>query len=325
MRIGRTIMSRLRSRRPFIAMYHQVCVRSFDPWGLAVSPANFDLQIKQLAHGRTILPMAEFVSRHLEGRLPSRAVAITFDDGYLDNLTQAAPILRRHGVPATLFLATGPMANGHPYWWDELADIVFDPAPMRGQLALGNYVLSLVLDTSTSADVSPGWRAWFPAKTPRQELYYRLWNLLRTQLPTSIDTAIEHLRGLRGAIETSAIRPMTTIEIGSLLAEGTVKLGGHTVDHPDLPSLSDSIVRRQVQRGNEDVAALAHAQPSGFAYPYGRFDDRIKQLVKECGVEWACTTKGGYVDATCDRFSLPRMTATDRPDLAWTQFKPSKS
>jgi len=305
-------------------MYHQVCVRSFDPWGLAVSPPNFDLQIKQLAQGRIILPMTDFVLRHVEGRLPSRAVAITFDDGYLDNLTQAAPVLRRHGAPATLFLATGPVANGRPYWWDELADIVFDPAPMRGQLALGNHVLALALDTSTPADTSPGWRAWHPSKTPRQELYYRLWDLLRTQLPISINAAMENLRGLRDPIETSAIRPMTTIEIGSLLAEGTVKLGGHTVDHPDLPSLSDSLVQQQVQRGNQDVAALVHSQPPGFAYPYGRFDDRIKQLVKDCGVEWACTTQGGYVDATCDRFALPRMTAIDRPDLSWTHYVPVK-
>jgi len=306
-------------------MYHQVCVRSLDPWGLAVSPINFDLQIRQLAHQRTILPMTEFIIRHIEGRLPTRAVAITFDDGYLDNLTQAAPILRRYGAPATLFLATGPMANGRPYWWDELADIIFDPAPMRGQLALGKHILPLTLDLSTPADASPEWRAWYPPKTQRQALYYRVWDSLRTQLPALIEAAMDDLRSLRDPIKTSAIRPMTTPEIALILAEGTVKLGGHTVDHPDLPSLSDPLVRQQVQRGNSDAAALAHAQPSGFAYPYGRFDDRIKQLVKECGVEWACTTQGGYVDATCDRLSLPRITASNRPDLAWTQFKPSKS
>ena len=82
-----------------------------DPWGLAVSPANFSDQLAWLRTHRTIMSLAEFVARLERGDLPLNAVALTFDDGYADNLLNALPALAKQGASATLFLATGQHAN----------------------------------------------------------------------------------------------------------------------------------------------------------------------------------------------------------------------
>src|SRR5215470_438384 len=91
---------------PAILMYHRVAEIRFDPWGLAVAPAAFEEQLEVLCRTREPLPMSEFVGRLARGTLSDRAVALTFDDGYADNLLAAKPILAKYGVPATVFLTT---------------------------------------------------------------------------------------------------------------------------------------------------------------------------------------------------------------------------
>ena len=77
-------------------------------------------------------------SRACRRRLPERAVAVTFDDGYADNLEIAAPILAEHGIPATLFVATGLVDADGPPWWDRLASLLLEPARLPSTLALSS-------------------------------------------------------------------------------------------------------------------------------------------------------------------------------------------
>src|SRR5262249_39812904 len=87
----------------------------------AVPTEVFERHMAFVAHTYSILPVEEAVDRLQHGRLPRRALAITFDDGYRDTLTHAAPILAHHGVPATVFLATGFIGTGEGPWFARLA------------------------------------------------------------------------------------------------------------------------------------------------------------------------------------------------------------
>src|SRR6267378_1680428 len=93
--------------RPLILMYHRIANEPADPWGLAVSPAHFEEQLLVLRRTRRPVPLTEFVRHLAAGRLHPSAVAMTFDDGYADNLFAARPRLAAADVPATVFLATG--------------------------------------------------------------------------------------------------------------------------------------------------------------------------------------------------------------------------
>src|SRR5258708_18633096 len=122
---------RPRRPRPVIFMYHRVAVSRHDPWGLAVDPERFEEQMAYVKHHRTPMSMDELVHRLRSKTLPANAVAVTFDDGYRDNLVNAKPVLARHGLSATLFLATGFINQNTPFWWDDLATMVLPSTQAR--------------------------------------------------------------------------------------------------------------------------------------------------------------------------------------------------
>ena len=99
---------------PLVLLYHSIAEVPGDP--LRVSPERFGEQLDVLKELTEPVPL-----RDLAHRGPSpRHVAVTFDDGYADNLTTARPALERRGIPATIFVATGALRSGAEFWWDEL-------------------------------------------------------------------------------------------------------------------------------------------------------------------------------------------------------------
>src|SRR4051794_18585312 len=123
-----TMFDRVNRRRPrpVILMYHRVAHVRLDPWSIAVDPRNFEEQMEFVKRHRSAMSMDEFVQRLSAGALPENAVAITLDDGYRDNLINAKPVLTRYGLPACLFLTTGYVDSGEPFWWDELAAMILE-------------------------------------------------------------------------------------------------------------------------------------------------------------------------------------------------------
>src|SRR5262249_21009846 len=96
-----------RSKRALILMYHRVSSEP-DYLGLCVSPANIDRHLSLLRRFARIVPLRELVQRISDFAEPLRAnlAAVTFDDGYRDNLDIGQPILARHEIPATVFVTT---------------------------------------------------------------------------------------------------------------------------------------------------------------------------------------------------------------------------
>jgi peptidoglycan/xylan/chitin deacetylase (PgdA/CDA1 family) len=88
-----------------VLVYHRVRQRGLDPWNLTIDPEIFAGQMETLARDWSPTSLAELVDGFGRRRLPERSVAVTFDDGYADNLEVAAPILLEHGIPTTLFVA----------------------------------------------------------------------------------------------------------------------------------------------------------------------------------------------------------------------------
>jgi peptidoglycan/xylan/chitin deacetylase (PgdA/CDA1 family) len=111
-------------RGAIILMYHSVAAEdaaAFIEPGNRIDPRTFERQMAFLAAERRVMPLAELVDMVAAGRaFPADTVCITFDDGYRDNLTVAAPILERYRLPATLFLATGLVERGENQWSDTL-------------------------------------------------------------------------------------------------------------------------------------------------------------------------------------------------------------
>lgn len=299
-------------RAPTILMYHRVATPPVDPWGLAVHPDRFEQQLAVLRRLRRPLPMSEFIERLERGTLPPDAVAVTFDDGYVDNLTEARPRLAAAGVPATLFLTTGFVGQHHEYWWDELArGILLKAAPVREDVQVGDTTISVAFGDADECDGT--WRAWQEPRTEREAAYVIVWKHLRDASAPAREHAMVQLRAvLQIPPPDPGDLPMNASQVAALAADGWFEFGGHTATHPVLPALAPEQRRREIARGRSECERLVGSRITGFAYPHGALDDDSRAAVRDCGLAWACSTESRPVPARdFNRYALPRVSVLD--------------
>ena len=104
--------------KALILMYHRVDRAIRDRWGLCVSPENFNAHLRHITQSFEPVRLPELVGLLRNREVPHRAVAVTFDDGYRDNLTVALPLLKEWRVPATFFISGEGAAVGETFWWE---------------------------------------------------------------------------------------------------------------------------------------------------------------------------------------------------------------
>ncbi|HSE98315.1 MAG TPA: polysaccharide deacetylase family protein, partial [Blastocatellia bacterium] len=134
-RTAQSIRNRL-ARQAVILLYHRIADSASDPWSLCVTPQHFAEHLEVLAkHGFVV--RLERLARALDGgRLPHRSAVITFDDGYVDNLWNARPLLEQFDLPATVFVTTGNTGRSREFWWDELERLILQPGTLPESLRL---------------------------------------------------------------------------------------------------------------------------------------------------------------------------------------------
>lgn len=316
---ARTLVRQVRPR-PAILLYHRVATPRFDPWDLAIAPEAFDQQIAWLKRHRIPLPLDAFVEALTRGTLPRRAVAVTFDDGYLDNLVAAQPILRAHAVPATLFLATGFAVHGTRYWWDVLADALFDsPDGADWTFDIGGVRIPCRWRADQPAD--PGWRAWQPPAGPREQAFITLWARLQRVDEATRRSAMEDVVRRFPVSPDPDARAMRSEEVRQLVTAGFFQLGAHSETHPALTSLTPALLDEELRRSRDACASLAGQDVALFAYPYGDTNPAVQAAVARAGFVCAFGTEPRTLhcsDAATARWALPRIVppSTGARDLA---------
>jgi peptidoglycan/xylan/chitin deacetylase (PgdA/CDA1 family) len=295
-------------------MYHRVASPSVDPWGLAVHPDRFAAQLDVLRRRRTPMTVSGMVDRLDQGRLPDDAVAVSFDDGYADNLFAARPRLAAAGVPATLFLTAGAIGQPREFWWDELARaILARPSALECEVMVSGRPCRIAFAASPSnGDHEPAWRAWEEPRTERQRAFIDLWSRLRVASAAERDAAMLTFRNLsRTPLSSTADLPLTVNEVEDIARDGLFEIGGHTLTHPVLPLLEPGGRRREIADGKKRCEEITRHPITGFAYPHGAMDADSRAAVRDSGFSWACTTAAGFVTSSCDRFALPRLFVQD--------------
>jgi len=103
----------------YIVLYHRVADVKTDPHRLCVSSENFREQIKFLKENFRVVPLVQLVQEIRVKKLKNKTAAITFDDGYADNLHNAMPVLEEYNIPATVFITADYVGKDKPFYWDE--------------------------------------------------------------------------------------------------------------------------------------------------------------------------------------------------------------
>jgi peptidoglycan/xylan/chitin deacetylase (PgdA/CDA1 family) len=286
-------------------MYHRIAEESFDPWGLAVSPAHFEAQVRWIARRRTPLSLTQFARRHAAGTLPRDAIAVTFDDGYACSARVAAPLLEKLGVPATIFIPAALIERRAPFWWDELESIVLGYDGSSLEVDGTRYELG----PRSSGD--PDWKPGAEPGTPRQEAFLCLWRELHHKLPGELDRSMDELRDRFNVTRTGQKRPMTPEEVRATASE-RIEFGSHALTHPSLPSLPLARKAIEIRDSVERCRQLSGQLPRAFAYPFGEFDAESEELTREAGFVCACTADHRSTGPESRAFALPRLAVADR-------------
>ena len=301
---------------PVVLMYHRIASPPFDPWGLCVSPENFREQLLALKADRPIMAMDDLVGAIEAGRVPPRAVALTFDDGYADNVTHAKPILEELQIPATIFVTTAFIGEARPFWWDELAALVLGAigaAEVDCEVAGVRFQARWPAQETLPPDLAH-WRAHHRASDPRRQAYVRWWQALQAKAAADRDRAMAELRLRLGDVErppTDIGAPMTEAQVREL-PSALLSLGGHGRTHAPLTQLPPAEREYEIVGGRSELTELSGQAPHGFAYPHGEWDAATREAVIRAGYSWAVTTRAAKVDVRrADKFALPRVKIMD--------------
>ena len=119
------ISKKLVASKGLVLMYHRISNNYPDPWNLNVSEENFRSHLNLFNKHYNVLPLIEFDKLRRVGKLPQRALTITFDDGYADNVSLAAPLMLEAEIPAMFYICTGTLGEASGMWWDILAEVVY--------------------------------------------------------------------------------------------------------------------------------------------------------------------------------------------------------
>jgi peptidoglycan/xylan/chitin deacetylase (PgdA/CDA1 family) len=301
-----------------VLLYHRVAPAGLDPQLLAVRPETFDAQLAAIREFGEPMTLPALLAAVETGALRRPGVAITFDDGYVDNLRYATPVLERHGFPATVFVCTAPVTEQVEYWWDSVERAILHAA--------GPATLAL--------DLPGGKREWrldgrpedFPQwnvldahdPTPRHRAYRELMTLLKPVPPPQRAQLIGALLtqlGLSSRPE-EAQRAMTAAELRTLAASPVVEIGAHTNTHARLSSLTRAQIDTEVAGSKAALQELTGRPIRTFAYPYGGRDDyngEAIEAVRDAGFDLACSNFPGALRRGVDRWQLPRHIVRDVP------------
>ncbi len=254
-----------------ILLYHRIDRSARDRWRLCVSAENFEEQLDRLAGRFRPVSLRELADSVRAGRVPHRSIAVTFDDGYRDNLTRALPLLKDRGTPATFFLSGDGAAAGGSFWWEQL-DASLEKVGLNGDEARELH-----------------WRLAHAAEEDRRR---ELAELPRGDGPLPP-------RLIKEEVATLAREPLAEIgahgwshrSLASLpLDEQRGEVG------ENIRTLSESL----------GVEIVSFAYPFG-----GPQTSETQQVLRELGIEAACAIGTEPVTARSDRLALPRMEVGD--------------
>lgn len=289
-----------RGRRLCIVNYHRI-LESFDPLHVGEPGIpEFRWQMRLLADCFNVMPLDAGLAAMAAGRLPPRAVCITFDDGYRSTHDLALPILKEFGLPAAVFITTGFVGDGN-MWNDTIREAVRKVSGDTLDLSargLGVFAIGTPAQRKLAVDQLTEQAKYLPP-AERQALTDEL-SQSAARAPTP------HLM-------------LTTDMIHALAASG-IEIGAHTVSHPILTRLDETAARHEIEESKRRLEELSGRKVRFFAYPNGKFgidfDQRHMDLARQAGFEAAFSTASGAASAGLDRFCLPRSLPWD-PTPFW--------
>lgn len=286
-----------------VLIYHRVARLETDPQLLAVSPGNFEAQVKHLSENYNVISLRQLVDGLSRREVPPGSVAITFDDGYRDNLYQAKPILEKYRVPAVVFITGDRIGSTREYWWDELERIFL----------LDN-------DIFKKLEITAGGNTYqwdIKNKTAAEAVYKEIHPILKNTPTREREHTIDRLFRWAG-LDREAGRDnnlsLSAGEVRQLARGGLIEIGSHTMSHCALAQETPDRQKREIEESKKKLSTVINKNINYFSYPFGGSRDitgKTGERVKVAGYTCALSNEQGVVTMETNRYRIPRRLVRD--------------
>ncbi len=273
-------------------------ITRFSPNGiLEITPEFLEQVILYVRQkGLDIVSLDEAHRRLLDGDFSNRFVCFTFDDGYLDNLEVAYPVLKKYDCPFTVYVATSFPNGEAELWWLALEKIIAQSQKL--ELELNGE--KLVVDCAGIKDKYAAWeRIYWP---------------LREMSEAEQRAFMRRFAGAHDVDMTKFSRDlsMSWAQVSQLASDPLASIGAHSINHLALGKLDASDMLREVTASRDIIAARTGIKAEHFCYPYGdkaSASAREFAAVREAGFKTAVTTRKGtlFAEHVNHLTALPRV------------------
>jgi len=264
---------------PLVVGYHQVVEDARAPGpmpGLATSVRMLERHLDFLGRRFRFVDLDELAESSRTGGGARPVAAVTFDDGYAGVRLHAAPLLRRKGIPATVFVVTDAIGSNRPFLHDRLH----------------------------RALVRSGHRR--PAPEAQRTL--------RARPAQEVERIVEAAEASHPPPSPDADSlPLSLADLRALVASG-FSVGSHTRTHPLLVGLPDAARRDELEGSRRDLESRLGLSVRHFAYPDGQFDSAVVRSVADAGYRHAYTVCR-HRDTARPQLTIPRVMLWERSSL----------
>jgi peptidoglycan/xylan/chitin deacetylase (PgdA/CDA1 family) len=261
---------------------------------IALSPSAFDRQMAYLAKHYNVLPLSKLLTRVLDDDIPRNGVAITFDDGYLDNIEFALPILQRHGLTATFFVTSDAVLGRSAFWVGWLYQAIAATPAVRFQNITETLTRKPIRRLSADAAFAT---IAHQIDTANGAGRIQLFSALQSLFPNA------------PKLSDPSRFMMCTRDLRQLRDAGMI-IGAHTATHRILAGAPRSEAIEEVIRSKRDLEDVLGEPVQHFAYPNGHVDENVDevaiQIAAAAGFRSASTSRRGIVTRESAVHNLPR-------------------
>jgi peptidoglycan/xylan/chitin deacetylase (PgdA/CDA1 family) len=296
-------------RRAIVLAYHRVlpAKEMADTWShpaIVVSADTFDRHMRLLSRAFTPVTLARFRD-HLRDGTPFQpgSCLVTFDDGWLDTYTEAWPILKRHQVPAAVFLPVALIGSDAVFWQERLGQLAFAAwQRARGDAAFAAAARELLRPWGVQniIDITAG--------TVRQDIIARVRNIKSTHeaQPAALIDGLVALLGSSAPPRPAGERFMTWHHVHEMSQDG-VTFGGHGETHRILTTLSPADLEREMQESQAAVTREVGRRTASLSYPNGNWNRSVADAARAAGFEIGFSMDRGPVSPRDDRYAIKRI------------------
>jgi peptidoglycan/xylan/chitin deacetylase (PgdA/CDA1 family) len=288
------------SNKAPILMYHRVLAASHDlPYfvhpGMFVTPVTFEKHIVYLKKRFNIVFLEDLVNKIVNKENIDGCCTITFDDGWLDNYTDAFPLLCKYQVPATIFLTTGFIGTNKLFWPEEIC----------------YYLDQFLVKKPTHMSTPTSFKQFTEemgrySHCDREAFFDRAVEKLKGKVP---DEREEILNCFRSIYSTSPFsrQMLSWDEAREMLVSGLVRFGAHTDNHVILDQVTDTTINEEITLSRDKIQKQLGVRVKTFAYPNGNYNEAIHKKLVLNGFAAAVTTHKGYFGPETSLLEIPRI------------------